>query len=152
MNIIRNVVFAIASVVTLNLIYWLYTQFLLFLVGIFLNFTLIGLVIAYIVFGGLVFGLAGIIASLLATGYRFICKIGTNNSFIRGWTVFCVIICVIGSCIGFWPTLSLFGAVGIIGAIIITINLIIIGFVLCQSDFFVDEASGTEYLSKTGTV
>ena len=132
MSIFRNLLFAIVSVIALNLIYWAYTQLLVLIVGWFLTLSLFIAIIIYVVFGGLIFGVSGLVGSLLAAAFMLICRIAKSGRFSFIWSVICIIICVIGSCIGFWPAFVSVGVLGVIGALLITADLIVISIAMCS--------------------
>jgi len=132
MKILRNIGFAVASLFALELIFWAYTTFITFIVNlIILNFSGVGLVIVWLIFGGLIFVFVAGIGNLMALGYYFVCKIGTHTGFMHGWTIAMVVTAVTYRSIQVWGWYLLVGGVGILAAIFITVNIVILGIVLC---------------------
>lgn len=131
MNVFRNIAFAIVSIIALDLIFWAYSSLLRLIVGAFISLPLIWTIILYVVFGALVFGVVSLVASFLSMIYLFICKIAASGHFVLIWTIICVVISVILNCIYFWPFLASIGIMGVIGALMITVNLIVISLFLC---------------------
>ena len=129
----RNVVFAIASIAALELIFWAYTGFLKFIVQIIvINLAPIWTIMIFFLLGGLIFGFIRTIGLGLSMLYVYVCKIGTNEKFILVWTDIMVIAAVAVHCFRLWLTSEflLAGFMGIAGLVIVTVNTVFLGIIL----------------------
>jgi hypothetical protein len=135
-NVLRNIGFALVSLVALEFIFWIYSSFLKFVIeAIVLNMSMVWIIILFLFLGGIIFGFIRMIGVGLALLYEFICKIATNKKFVIVWTEIWVVVGVIVNCYRLWTTSEFLtqGFMGIIGLIIISVNLGFLAVTLCQA-------------------
>jgi len=135
-NILRNIAFGAASIVAIEFIFWIYTGFLKFIVqAIVLNLSPIWIILIFFLLGGLIFGFIRLIGLGLSMLYMFICRIATHEKFVIVWTEIWVIIGVILNIFRLWSTSDflLQGVMGIIGLVIVTVNLVFLAFSLIKA-------------------
>ena len=135
-NILRNIAFGAASVIALEFIFWIYTGFLKFIVqAIVLNLSPIWTILIFFLLGGLIFGFIRMIGAGLSMLYMYICKIATHEKFVIVWTEIWVIAGVILNIFRLWSTSEflLQGVMGIIGLVIVTVNLIFLAIMLIKA-------------------
>ena len=128
--VLRNIAFAVVSFVAMNLCYFGYSWLLLTVYNLF------GSLLLLIVFGGIFFGITVGVAKLIGLLHYAISlisardNIGRVGDFFMVWTVIIVILCAIGMGIQFWPQLVVQGGYGIFIAVLMTIQMIELSFIV----------------------
>ena len=135
-GIIRNIAFGAASVAGIEFLFWIYTGFLKFIIqAIVINLSPLWVILIFLLLGGLIFGFIRMIGAGLAMLYMYICKIATNERFVIVWTEIWVVAGVIFNIFRLWSTSDflLQGFMGIVGLVIVTINLVFLAITLIKA-------------------
>jgi len=133
---LRNIGYAAASVVAIELIFWAYSSILKFIIQtVIVNMPLIWMIVIFLFLGGLIFGFIKLIGLGLTTLYGYVCRIATNQKFVIVWTEIWAVVGVAGNCFRLWSTSDflLQGFMGIIGLVVISVNLGFLAVSLCRS-------------------
>ena len=144
---LKNIGFAVLSLIALEFIFWVYTTFLYFIVQVVVfNLSPIFVIFIFLLLGGLIFGFIRMIAVGLSMLYGYICKLATHEKFVIVWTDIWVAVAVILNVFRIWSTSEflLQGFLGIVGLIIITVNLAFLGITLCKTTATAIHGESTE--------